>query len=233
VTRPKLNVVLPAHNEAENLARVVASLLAVEPEVNAELYVTIVNDGSADSTADIISELQQKHANVRSITHPANVGYGGAVISGLLSMECDFAAIMDADGQFDAKDLVRLFRQTDAFDVVVGYRSRRADPTGRKILGRLWTIAGRVLFRIARRDLNCGLKIFKNSIIRQLKLQCLGPGINMEIMSQIVTARIPIKEVACEHHARIAGKQSGASMSVVKRGLSELARIFMARLKRC
>jgi glycosyltransferase involved in cell wall biosynthesis len=229
---PKLNVALPAHNEAENLDRVVASLLAVEPELNAELYVTIVNDGSTDSTADIVGKLQQKHANVRCVTHPSNVGYGGAVISGLLSMECDFAAMMDADGQFDAKDLVRLFRQTDAFDVVVGYRSRRADPAGRKILGRLWTIAGRYLFRIPIRDLNCGLKIFKHSLIRQLQLQCLGPGINMEIMSQIAAARVPIREVACEHHARIAGKQSGASVSVVKRGVSELARMFMARLKR-
>ncbi len=223
---PKLNVVLPAYNEAGNLEPVVSALLAVAPEMDADLWVTIVDDGSTDATAAVISNLQKNQSNILCVTHSRNIGYGGAVISGMKAVDADYVAIMDADGQFDARDLVTLYRHTRSYDVVVGYRRKRADPLGRRFLGRLWTILGRCIFRIPVRDLNCGLKIFKLSLIEPTGLRCEGPGVNMEIMSKITAAGIPIQEVECRHLSRTVGKQSGASIHVVKRGIAELIQMM-------
>jgi glycosyltransferase involved in cell wall biosynthesis len=229
VGKPKLNVVLPAYNEAGNLEPVVSGLLAVAPELEADLWVTIVDDGSTDSTAVVISNLQKIRPNILCVAHSRNIGYGGAVISGMKAVEADYIAIMDADGQFDARDLVTLFRHTRSHDVVVGYRRKRADPLGRRFLGRLWTILGRCIFRIPVRDLNCGLKILKRSLIDPNGLQCEGPGVNMEIMSKITAAGIPIQEVGCRHFSRRLGRQSGASFPVVKRGIAELFRMMRGK----
>ena len=226
---PRLNVILPCHNEAANLERVVDGLLQVLPQLDAAVTLTIVDDGSTDPTPEIVRRLGERYPNIRSIRHDHNRGYGGAVISGLRATDDGYAAIMDADGQFDATDLVNLFRRVNACDVVVGYRARRADPMGRRLLGCLWTLTGRCLFGIRLRDLNCGLKVFKLSAIRPWELQCIGPGINMEIMSQVFAAGNPVKEVGCKHRARTSGKQSGASLPVVLKGLSELAGMIAAR----
>jgi glycosyltransferase involved in cell wall biosynthesis len=226
---PKLNVVLPAHNEAGNLEHVVASLMYVAPEIGANLTLTIVNDGSTDDSASVISTLQRRYGNLRCITHLHRAGYGAAVASGLKATDEGYAAIMDADGQFEARDLARLFEHTASYDVVVGYRIERADPAGRKILGRLWSMAGRKLFRIPIRDLNCGLKIFHHTVLQSLRLRCSGPGINMEIMSQIAARGIPILEVGCRHHSRTVGQQSGANLLVIAKGVAELARLALRR----
>ena len=222
MARPKLTVVLPAHNEAENLEKVVTALQDAAPEMGADFALIIVDDGSTDATPEAVAGLRQKYSHIHCIRHPRNLGYGGAVISGFRAADGDYVALMDADGQFDARDLVRLFRHTASCDVVVGYRSRRADPAGRRILGHIWTVIGRRFFRIRIRDLNCGLKVFKRSVLEPLQLRCQGPGINMEIMSQIAAAGIPVREIACVHLAREAGKQSGASFPVMKKGLLEL-----------
>ena len=141
-------------------------------------------------------------------------------------------AIIDADGQFDAQDLVKLLRYTDSFDVVVGYRQRRADPLARRILGQMWTLIGRWLFNILIRDLNCGLKIFKRSLIEALELRCQGPGINLEIMAQLVSSEIPIKEVPCLHFPRTKGTQSGGSLRVIQRALPELLYVLLWKFRK-
>lgn len=141
-------------------------------------------------------------------------------------------AITDGDGQFDVKDLIRLLDHVRSFDVVVGSRVRRADPLGRRILGRVWTLIGRWCLRIPVQDLNCGLKVFKRSVIEGLTLRCTGPGINLEIMAQIAMAGIPIKEVPCSHYPRTQGSQSGGSLPVIRRALPELLHVWRVRRKR-
>jgi glycosyltransferase involved in cell wall biosynthesis len=228
----KLTIVLPAHNEAGNIESVVASLLAIRDKIGYDLAIVIVNDGSSDGTGHICQKLSDKHPSIRCITHSRNIGYGGAVISGLRASEGDFVAITDADGQFDVSDLIRLLVYIKSFDVVVGYRMHRADPLGRRMLGSVWSMIGRWCFKIPIRDLNCGLKVFRRSIIEGLPLRCLGPGINLEIMTQIVMAGIPIREVPCSHLPRTSGRQSGGSLRVIARALPEFAHVWRLSRKK-
>ena len=220
------------HNEAGNIEKMAVSLLAIKSEIDCDMVLFIVNDGSTDASADICKNLAQDNPSIRCINHHHNIGYGGAIISGFRASEGDYVAIIDADGQFDALDFVKLFRYTDSFDVVVGYRQCRADPLARRILGRVWTLTGKWLFHIPIRDLNCGLKIFKHSLIEDLELRCHGPGINLEIMAQIVALGIPIKEFPCSHFPRTTGTQSGGSLRVVKRALPELLYVLLWKFRK-
>jgi hypothetical protein len=97
-------------------------------------------------------------------------------------------------------------------------------------MGRAWSLTGRWFFNIPIRDLNCGLKVFKRSIIADLPLPCVGPGIHLEIMTRIVMAGIPVKEVPCSHLPRVEGNQSERTLRVMSRALPELAHVW--RLKR-
>ena len=223
---------MPVHNEAGNIDKLAVSLLAIAVEIGCDLVLIIVNDGSTDASADICKNLAQDNPSIRCINHNRNIGYGGAILSGFRASEGDYVAIIDADGQFDAQDLVKLLRYTDSFDVVVGYRQRRADPLARRILGQMWTLIGRWMFHIPIRDLNCGLKIFKRSLIERLELRCQGPGINLEIMAQLVASEISIKEVPCLHFPRTIGTQSGGSLRVIQRALPELLYVLLWKFRK-
>lgn len=225
-----LTLVLPAHNEAGNIERVVASFLAIQDRIDFALTILIVNDGSTDATGSICRNLAEQNPSVRCVQHSSNIGYGGALISGFRASEGDYIALADADGQFRPADFIRLLEHVDSFDVVVGFRQDRADPPGRRLMGRIWSLVGRWFYHIPIRDLNCGLKIFKRPIVADLPLRCVGPGINLELMTHIVMAGIPIKEVPCSHYPRVAGDQSGGTLRVIRRALPELVHVW--RLKR-
>jgi len=221
-----LTLVLPAHNEARNIERVVASFLDVKDRADFALTILIVDDGSSDATGPICRKLAEYDPSVRCVHHSRNIGYGGALISGFRASEGDYVALADADGQFDPSDFIRLLEHVASYDVVVGYRQDRADPRGRRLMGRVWSLLGRWLFKIPIRDLNCGLKVFKRSIVADLPLQCTGPGINLELMTHIVMAGIPIKEVPCSHFPRVAGDQSGGTLRVMSQALPELVHVW-------
>ncbi len=226
----KLTLVLPAHNEAGNIERVVASFLDIQDQIDLALTILIVDDGSSDATGPISRNLAENNPSIRCVQHRRNIGYGGALISGFRAAEGDYVAIADADGQFHPADFIRLLEHVESYDVVVGYRQDRADPPGRRLMGRVWSLLGRWVFKIPIRDLNCGLKVFKRSIVADLPLRCIGPGINLEIMTHIVMAGIPTKEVPCSHFPRVAGDQSGGTLRVMSRALPELVHVW--RLKR-
>ena len=225
-----LTVVLPANNEAGNIERVVASFLDIRDQMDFAMKILIVDDGSSDGTGPICQELAEDNPSIRWVQHGRNIGYGGALISGFRASEGDYVAVVDADGQFCPTDFIRLLECLESYDVVVGCRRDRADPCGRRVLGRVWSLLGRWLFKIPIRDLNCGLKVFKRSIVADLPLRCVGPGINLELMTHISMAGIPIKEVPCSHFPRVSGEQSGGTPRVISRALPELLHVW--RLKR-
>src|SRR6187200_2067061 len=97
----KLSLVLPAHNEAENIEAVVTRALEVLPRVVRDFEVLVVNDGSRDETGAIIDRLAGENAQVHAIHHPVNRGYGAALTSGFRAASGDSIMFMDADRQFD------------------------------------------------------------------------------------------------------------------------------------
>lgn len=112
----ELSIVLPAKNEASNLANLLPLLLEHQP--GAEIIV--VNDGSTDNTREVVAKFE----SVRCITHPRSIGNGGAIKTGARAASNDIIVFMDADGQHKPEqisDLLALHMQ--GFDMVVGARS--------------------------------------------------------------------------------------------------------------
>jgi len=120
-------IVIPAHNEAENIGAVLEEVRRLSPACDA----VVVDDGSCDGTAKVV-----RRAGVRCLRHPYNLGYGGAVQTGLRYARrrgYGTVVLMDGDGQHDAGQvpaLVEALRQTGA-DVVIG--SRFVERTGYRV----------------------------------------------------------------------------------------------------
>ena len=121
----KLSLVLPAHNEAENIEAVVNRALSVLPKVVAAFEIVVVDDGSRDCTPRIIDQLAANHEQVKAVHHATNQGYGAALSSGFAKASGDLIMFMDADRQFDIADITALIPYVQHYDIVAGYRIRR------------------------------------------------------------------------------------------------------------
>ena len=163
--RPELSVVVPAHNEADNLAPLVAEIGdALEGRVDYE--VVCVDDGSDDGTAERLATLALEVPRLRFIRHGERQGQSAATVHGVIAAQGTWIATLDGDGQNDPADIPRLM---DAMGdpggrgnlrLVIGERRRRQDPLVKRIAGRLANAVRARFLGDATRDGGCGLKVF-------------------------------------------------------------------------
>jgi glycosyltransferase involved in cell wall biosynthesis len=114
----RVSIVIPAYHEEQVISRVLDELMATVDYHE----ILVVDDGSTDNTAKVAEE-----HGARVIRHPYNIGNGAAVKTGIRNATGNIIVLMDADGQHPPQDLARLLAHIDAYDMVVGTRSRQSD----------------------------------------------------------------------------------------------------------
>jgi putative flippase GtrA len=135
-----LSVVLPAYNEEQVIASTVSDVLSVLSRWRMDFEVLVVNDGSTDRTGAIVATLAVAYPQVHLITHATNQGYGAALVNGFAAVTKELTFFMDADGQFDIRDLQQFFPYIDEYDAVIGYRIDRQDSWMRKLNAWGWKL---------------------------------------------------------------------------------------------
>ena len=216
-----LSVILPAHNEAENLPVVVPEVLVTLPRFCHEFEVIVVDDGSKDRTRQILESLSEQHLQLRVERHEVNRGYGAALATGFRRSNCDFVMFMDSDQQFRIADLELLSPFVGKFDIVAGFRKERNDPLHRRVFAEIFNVTVRVLFGVHLRDIDCAFKVFRGDQIRSLELTAPGALINTEIQAKLRRIGATIEQVGVNHYPRVAGHATGGSVRVILRAMRE------------
>ncbi len=221
-----LTVFLPSHNEEGNVERVVASFLAELPKVAQRYEVVVVDDGSRDRTGEIADRMAAENPRVQAVHHAKNLGYGGAVNTGLRSGTQPFLLLCDGDGQFDPAEMSKLTSMIDGYDVVIGRRARRADNIVRRINGKAWTTLSRTLFGLHITDMDCGFKLFRREAVAGITLRSNSAMITTELMARLAGRNARICEVDVTHLPRVAGAQTGNSPLVVLHAFREMFALY-------
>lgn len=224
-----LSLCLPAYNERENIGELLDSAIGMLPEFLRQYEVIVVDDGSRDGTAELVAEYSARDPAIRLVRHATNVGYGGAVTSGLRAAKGQHVAFMDSDGQFSLLDLPHLLCHLSTSDIVIGYRYRRADSGLRRINAWAWSQVVRATVGVQVKDLDCAFKIFPRDIVQQLTLSATGACINAEILAQCVQRDLTICQIPVAHYPRSRGAQTGANIRVICRAFQELPQLWKYR----
>jgi len=225
----RLSVVVPCFNEEGNIARVVGQAAEVGRRLASELEIVVVNDGSTDDTARILSALQSGIPELRIVSHLRNRGYGAAVRSGLDRASKELVFLTDGDGQFDLRELPAAARMLRDHDFVAGYRVDRSDGWWRGLWGRTWTALVNVALGLGVRDANCAFKLLPQSLLRSSDLRSDGALISAELLFEARRAELSVGECAVKHLPRASGRQTGASLGVIAVALLELVRFVSSR----
>ncbi|MCA9864083.1 MAG: glycosyltransferase family 2 protein [Thermomicrobiales bacterium] len=212
---------LPAFNEEANIAEVVREALVALPCFADAFEIIVVDDGSRDRTAEIAEVFAQQDPRVRVISHQRNRGYGAALVTGFSATTGDFVMFMDADRQFDIRDVRLLIPFVPDYDIVAGFRMERSDPLHRRVFAETFNVAVRVLFGVHMRDIDCAFKLFRGDLLRSLPLSAPGALINTEIQAKARRQRARVQQVGVHHYPRVAGTSTGGNPRVILRAMRE------------
>jgi len=153
---PKISIIIPAHNEAENIGTLVREIRSLYPEAE----VIVVNDGSTDETAKVAHE-----AGAEVYSHPYNIGNGAAIKSGIRAASGAILVFMDGDGQHSPADVARLLELFPEYDMVVGARSVAGQASlGRAIGNKIYNWLGSYVAKFPIHDLTSGFRAVKADI---------------------------------------------------------------------
>jgi glycosyltransferase involved in cell wall biosynthesis len=228
-----LTISMPAYNEAENIRGMLEDAVRVAQSLTDDYEVIVVDDGSADATAEEVRRFAADHPGVRLIQHPKNMGYGAAVFSGLTGASKEWVFFTDSDRQFILDEIARLLGKIGEADMVVGYRAPRRDPALRLLYGWGWNFLVTLLFGYTVRDIDCAFKLMRRDVIQTLGPLVKSRGATFSAEWLVLAKRLGyrIVEVPVTHRPRQAGNPTGARLHVVWRAFKELAR-FRLRLWR-
>jgi len=161
---PALAVVVPVHNETENIAPLVAEIKAALTGTH-PFEIIYVDDGSTDATLQTLKDLGKQTPELRIIQHHICSGQSAAVATGVRVAHADIIATLDGDGQNDPADIPKLFdvisQAPDPDNMMVaGRRANRQDSLLKKFSSRIANNVRECLLRDDTQDTGCGLKVF-------------------------------------------------------------------------
>src|SRR3954451_7205768 len=202
---PQLSILIPVYNEAATVEQAVQALLDADLGVETELVV--VDEGSTDGTLELIDAASWPADRVRVHKHSQNQGKGAAVRTALADARGDFAAIFDADLEYEPDDLKTLPPPLldGTTNAVFGVRAFDGFTSHSYlfVLGnRGVTLAANLLFNVYLKDLMTMHKVVRTAVLRSLPLKENGFAIEPEIASQLLRRGVRIFEMPVRYQAR-------------------------------
>ena len=160
---PQLSVVVPVHNEEDNVAPLVAEILAAL-RGRVDFEIVYVDDTSRDATLARLRDLQATTPELRVVRHLANAGQSTAVRNGVKAARAPWIATLDGDGQNDPADIPHLLAKRDAsapeVKLFAGWRVNRQDSGSKRWASKFANAIRARLLRDATPDTGCGIKLF-------------------------------------------------------------------------
>ena len=169
-----ISVIVPLYNEEESLPELNAWIARVMKEHNFSYEVIYVDDGSTDTSWNVIRSLREADPeHVKGVSFRRNYGKSPALNTGFRLAKGDVVITMDADLQDSPDEIPELFRMIteDGYDLVSGYKQKRYDPLSKTIPTKLFNATARKVSGIKNlHDFNCGLKAYRSVVVKHIEV---------------------------------------------------------------
>ncbi|MBN1872563.1 MAG: glycosyltransferase family 2 protein [Candidatus Omnitrophica bacterium] len=215
---PAISCIVPVYNEEKNLEILYAELKEVLKTLTGGHEIIFVNDGSTDTSQEVLKSISAKDRDVKVIRFGRNYGQTAALAAGFSKAEGEVLVTMDGDLQNDPRDIPNLLKKMkEGYDLVSGWRKKRKDPLFTKNIpshianGLISFITG-----VRLHDYGCTLKAYKREAVKNINLY----GEMHRFLPALASWNgITIAEIPVNHRARIHGK--------TKYGLSRTSKVIL------
>ncbi len=201
---PRVSLVTPMYNEADNLDRFFAEIIPILEGLKGGFEILAIDDGSTDSTYEKLQNQHNSDNRIKVIRFRSNFGQTAAFSAGFKHSKGDVVITIDADLQNDPKDIPGMIKKLDeGFDIVAGWRYHRQDKLFSRRLPSL--LANKLISwttKVHLKDYGCSLKIFRKDIVKNIQLY---GEMHRFIPAVASWMGVNVAEVKVNHRPRIAG----------------------------
>lgn len=229
----KISIIIPAHNEEENLPHLMHELIPVleHHDETKDFEIIIVNDNSADRTPAIIGELASNNPRIKPVHRHSSPGFGNAVKEGMKNATGDIIIPVMGDLSDDPHDIPKLVRKIgEGYDIAYGSRftdggATEGYPKTKMIANRAFNNAVRLLFGIRHKDVTNAFKAYRKEVLDKIGIE------NLEATGFDLTVEIPLKaHIMGFTSAEVPVTWHGRERGVAKLKLSENGSKYGKRL---
>jgi len=227
-----LSLIIPAFEEAESLALLHKQITDVLHDSSLSYEIIMVDDGSRDNTWEVISKLHDNDQRIKAIKFQRNYGKAAALNEGFRLAKGNVVITFDADLQDDPAEIPALYKMIveEEFDLVSGWKKKRHDPISKRLPSKLYNKVLRMMSGIKLHDMNCGLKAYKNEVVKHIEVYG-----EMHRFIPVIVKRagyIRIGEKIVHHRKRQYGKSKYGIERYMRGFLDLLSIMFVTRFAR-
>ncbi len=224
---PDLSVVIPLYNEEESVAELYAQISAVVEREGLDTEIIFIDDGSTDDSFEVLCALREQDPRVRVCQFRRNYGKSAALAEGFARARGAYVVTMDADLQDDPEEIPHLIDKLEqGFDLISGWKKKRYDPFIKRVTSKLFNFVTRTLTGVNLHDMNCGLKIYRNEVVKNV--QIYGQR-HRFIPVLAVQNGFRVGELVVTHHARKYGVSKFGPSRFLNGFLDLITLIFLSR----
>ncbi len=227
-----ISVVVPVYNEYESLPELEQWVDRVMRENHFRYQLILIDDGSSDTSWEVIEQLAAKNESVSGIRFRRNYGKSAALYCGFEAAEGEVVITMDADLQDSPDEIPALYKMIveEGYDLVSGWKKERHDPIGKRLPSKFFNATARVVSGIKLHDFNCGLKAYRNKVVKSIEVYGEMHRYIPILAKQAGFKRIGEKVVV--HRARKYGVSKFGWERMIKGYLDLLSVMFMSKFGR-
>ncbi|MFN8366238.1 MAG: glycosyltransferase [Candidatus Kapaibacterium sp.] len=223
-----ISVVIPMLNEEESLPELIDQLEKVLEKASRGRYeVLFIDDGSTDSSFDIVRRYNRKNSRIHGIRFRRNYGKSAALSVAFAAAKNDVVITMDADLQDDPNEIPNLLAKIqEGFDLVSGWKKKRNDPLEKRLPSKFFNFVTSTVSGIKLHDFNCGLKAYRKDVVKTV--QVYGE-MHRYIPALAHWEGFKVTEIPVQHHARKYGYSKFGFSRYMKGFLDLLTVVFTTR----
>jgi len=167
-----ISIIIPLFNEEESLPELCSWIEKVMNKNNYSYEVLLIDDGSKDKSWSVIENISSKNSNIKGIKFRRNYGKSAALNIGFQKALGNVVITLDADLQDSPDEIPALYDKImkEGYDLVSGWKQKRYDPLSKTIPTKLFNWAARKASGIYLHDFNCGLKSYKNNVVKSVEV---------------------------------------------------------------
>lgn len=228
-----VSVVIAVYNEIENIEQLINEVNQALANAVKDYEIIVVDDGSTDGSRQYLTELVNKHPQLRLVKHAKNYGQSVAVVSGVRAARYDWVATLDGDGQNDPADLPKLFaavKQVSQPVLVAGIRVKRNDSWIKRLSSKIANKIRDSLLKDDCPDSGCGIKLFPRAVFLQLPhfnhLHRFLPALFKRVEGIIIN--VPVN-----HRPRLRGQSKYGTMNRLWIGIVDMLGVMWLIRRPC
>lgn len=230
--KPSIAIFFPVYRDEGTVETVAMKSLKVLSDIASRYKVIIVDDGSPDKSGEIADRLAAKYPDIISVHHNTNLGYGAALQTGFkYSIDYEWICFTDGDNQYDVNELYHLSKLFHHYDLIVTFRYSKIYGTLRTFISFIYNLIIRWLFKSHLRDHNCGLKVIRSSVMKDMELLSNSAFIGAEIIINSMVKGYPVGEAGIRTYPRTFGESSVMSFKHITNSICDMFRVYMKIFK--